>query len=68
LASLIKTTSVSLEVGRTGYVRVLNVVTNVQLGRDAPGYDDQKFQTLLKEIKPYLEHYDRMNVISRPAE
>jgi hypothetical protein len=55
---------VTVDVAKNGYTRVLNIWTDVVIGPDSPGFDEQSFQQLLDEIKPHLEHYDRASIES----
>jgi hypothetical protein len=74
LASLIERTWVTLEFGNHeydpvhGYDQVVNIVTDVILGTNEPGYDHKRFVALMGEIKPYLRRYDKANVISKRAD
>jgi hypothetical protein len=62
--SLIKATWASLEMDQEGYGHVLNVETDVVLGPDEPGYDEEKVNALVEEIIPLMAHYDRANVVN----
>jgi hypothetical protein len=74
LQSLIERTWVTLEFGNheydpvQGYDQVVNIVTDVILGPNEPGYDHKKFIALMEQIKPYLRRYDKANVISKRAD
>jgi hypothetical protein len=55
-------------IGQDGYGHVLNVETDVVLGPDEPGYDEDKLNALVEEIISLMAHYDRANVVgARPA-
>jgi hypothetical protein len=40
-------------IGQDGYGHVLNVETDVVLGPDEPGYDEDKLNALVEEIIPF---------------
>lgn len=71
MASLILRTWVTLEFGNheydhvNGYDQVVNIVTDVVLGPNEPGYNHEKFSALMAEIRPYLRRYDKVNIISK---
>jgi hypothetical protein len=62
--SFVKAKWASLEIGQDGYGHVLNVETDVVLGHDEPGYDEDKLNALVEKIISLMAHYDRANVVN----
>jgi hypothetical protein len=62
--SLIKAKWASLEMDQQGYSHVLNVATDLVLGPDEAGYDEDKLNALFEEIIPLMANYDRANVVN----
>ena len=62
--SLIKATWASLDIDQEGYAHVLNVETDVVLGPNEDGYDEERINALVEEIIPLMDHYDRANVVN----
>jgi hypothetical protein len=48
----------TLEVGRSGYERVLNVVTDLPISAGTPGFDAEKLHALAQELGKLLDPGD----------
>ena len=55
----------TLEVGRNGYERVLNVVTDLPISAGTPGFDAEKLHALAQELGKLLDPGDYARSIVR---
>jgi hypothetical protein len=58
----------TLEVGRSGYERVLNVVTDLPISAGTPGFDAEKLHALAQEHRPTSAFLRLSQVAHRPGD